>query len=78
MSARKWHKGPPPGIGWYNASRVRDEEIWRWRGNGWWSAPVDSNEPAKNAAKRAKLRDHFGDIEWTTYWPKGARVERPK
>ncbi len=81
MAERKWNSGPPPHVGWWNASRVEDNSIWRWWDGRRWSSHVHDNATAAFAAHKAtdKLRPSAGKgIWWTTYWPAGARVERSK
>jgi hypothetical protein len=77
--ARKWHKGPPPHAGWWNASAYQDDEIWRfWDGVTW---SIDTYEwstaqSAADAARRSTVVINNNEIEWTYYWPKNARVPR--
>jgi hypothetical protein len=49
MTKQIWHKGPPPHVGWWNASLFRESGIWRWwnaslfRESGiwrWWNASL--------------------------------------
>ncbi len=75
----KWHKGPPPYIGWWNASSGRCSTHWRWWDGKQWSVIVFSKEPAHLAAAIsaypcAKSQAPF--IEWTDYYPANARVPR--
>lgn len=79
MSIRKWHKGPPPFPGWWNASNFRDTRIWRWwDGERWGQGVRDDESPtvARALALRAAPFSNLLDIEWTHYWPKNARVKR--
>jgi hypothetical protein len=76
-----WRKGKPKERGWFNASRTRTEESWRWFDGRRWSAvvyptqdPSDLNEYVK--AKAYPDRAH--PIEYRTFWPKNARVSRSK
>lgn len=73
---RKWHKGPPPHIGWWNASVNRDGGIWRWWTGRRWSLPASSRCSAKEAAGEARLPATASGIQWTDYWPEDARVPR--
>ena len=76
MTTRTWHKGPPPHIGWWNASIAYDLTAWRWWDGKNWSQvsyPKDSEFSAGISAQ-IKLADDF--IEWTNYYPKNARVPR--
>lgn len=33
----KWHKGPPPSVGWWQASAFRDPSMLRWWNGSYWS-----------------------------------------
>ena len=77
MTTRKWHKGSPPHIGWWNASNSRFVKIWRWWDGKCWSNPTDDGDKPKSAAKTAKTKAPLGSyIEWTNYYPENARVPR--
>lgn len=76
MTKRTWHKGPPPSVGWYNASVQSASDVWRWWNGKHWSeyvVPSCSKEFAGLYAMRL-ASDRQGEIQWTTYWPKNARV----
>lgn len=80
MSKRKWLSGMPPSIGWWNASIEKDDLVWRWWSGEYWS---DYAEPCHSARAAATFASHAcfvdsDEIKYTTYWPKGARVARPK
>jgi hypothetical protein len=72
MKERNWKSGPPPHIGWWNASMAKNPYTWRWwDGTGWRASNVDPNGP------RASLyMEAAGAMEWTDYYPEGARVPR--
>ena len=74
---RTWHKGPPPHIGWWNASQNRSEIVWRWWNGVEWSWGASCNVSAKTAASWAGLGTSadYG-VEWSDYYPEGARVPR--
>ena len=77
MSARTWHKGPPPFPGWWNASLQKADDIWRWWNGRYWSVSITWCHPSTSVgtlARRKDLNQHI--IEWTDYWPKNARVPR--
>jgi hypothetical protein len=77
----KWHKGPPPHIGWWNASVSKYCKTgWRWWNGVYWSAASFPHNTIKEVAENAKIGIHHGNehIKWTTYWPKNARVPRVK
>lgn len=77
MSERIWHKGPPPHVGWWNASINREPNRWRWWDGKKWSVSVTSRYKVKSAAYWAGVQSIFdGDVEWTDYWPENARVAR--
>lgn len=78
MSERTWHSGPPPHIGWWNASNRQDPTAWRWWDGSCWSLacrPDVSIEGVKFLSKR-KARLHDPTIQWTDYYPENARVPR--
>ncbi len=73
-----WHKGPPPHVGWWNASVGRRLHVWRWWDGKRWSLPafphhdaVDANQKAQNKPDSTKV-----DIPWNFRWPLGAAVPR--
>lgn len=70
---KKWHKGPPPSVGWWPASTQRDPAILRWWNGSLWSGPVHDSNSAEEAGALGKLRDLYqSDIEWTDRpesWP---------
>ena len=71
-----WRSGPPPHIGWFNASNFRAESIWRWWNGYYWSVPVDHEQPSHVAGKGARIKTLCDFLEWRTYYPKNARVPR--
>lgn len=79
MKKRTWHSGPPPHVGWWNASRCRQLTSWRWWNGMNWSEAAFSVDNRRHAAiyARFKVFDQK-DIEWTYYYPKNARVPRIK
>ena len=77
MSERVWNKGAPPHAGWWNASRLRATDAWRWWNGSEWSIQANQGHSAVEAADRAELRVSDQDsVEWTNYYPKNARVPR--
>lgn len=77
MTARIWHKGPPPHVGWWNASANRYHNVWRWWNGKRWSVGVRDHETPERAALFARKKvDVLAYIEWSDYWPEGARVPR--
>ena len=75
---RIWKNGPPPHIGWWNASSVMDDRAWRWWNGEYWSmraCPANSREQVKIPAKtRSRITNEI--MQWTDYWPENARVPR--
>lgn len=76
MAERKWHKGPPPHVGWWNASSCRLNQSWRWWDGTCWSVCADPYQSAESAAEDARVVCNSALIEWTDYYPEGARVPR--
>lgn len=81
MKKLKWHKGPPPHVGWWNASWSGASDIWRWWNGHDWSDSVTSNRDVTYAARRAQTLvapafASIADIRWTYRWPKNGRVPR--
>lgn len=80
MSQKKWHKGPPPSVGWWPASMWRDAACLRWwDGHNWGKACYalqDKNVAANKAHMREKIIGEFA-IEWQNRpksWPKRSRT----
>jgi hypothetical protein len=70
MKKRKWHKGPPPSIGWWPASIDRDPESIRWWNGKYWSYPSYPDYPDFLAASRAAMQASAKEewIQWTDRW----------
>ena len=69
MKKRKWHKGPPPSIGWWPASMDKNPEVIRWWDGTHWSAAVFPEFPASKAAYWAKVKVGAPVwLEWTDRW----------
>lgn len=78
---RVWNNGPPPHIGWWNASSDTGNapETFSWWNGFRWSLGTQPDKDAKDAAIRAKeLRDPEDErlVRWTDYYPENARVPR--
>ena len=79
-AGRKWHSGPPPHVGWWNASHYDGHNrnmSWRWWNGEYWSRlafPFDSMVSIGISSGAAD--QHQNKIEWTDYWPENARVPR--
>lgn len=77
MNNHEWHSGPPPHVGWWQASIKKRHLSWRWWNGEFWSVSVQPTDSPKEAATSAKVRSINSDrIEWTDYWPENARVPR--
>lgn len=76
---RKWKSGPPPHIGWWNASVGQASYAWRWWDGKCWSVAAFTSDGPRLAARAAGFKAKpclQKRIEWTDYWPENARVER--
>jgi hypothetical protein len=72
-----WHKGPPPSIGWWPASRRRNPDTLRWWNGVEWSLPAESIWTVSLAAEAAKIKTDMTDIEWTdrpASWPERSKT----
>ena len=76
----KWHKGPPPHVGWWLASVNCLDHIWRWWDGVAWSHSLEDSETniysVKFWAERHALSKTQDLIYWSDYYPKKARVPR--
>lgn len=73
----EWRSGPPPHVGWWNASAGRSKVMWRWWDGKRWSRAAADFRSSKTAARRAEEPTLYtGAIEWRHYYPEGARVPR--
>ena len=76
---REWHSGPPPHVGWWNASQTKHNESWRWWNGSSWSMDVHQNDGSAWAGGHAmwvETAEINAIIKWTDYWPENARVPR--
>lgn len=71
----KWHSGPPPFVGWWLCRGIGGR-CWRWWDGRDWSSPAYPTDGADYAALAAKHKAMTEDVQWTHYWPAGARVPR--
>lgn len=75
-NVRKWQEGPPPAIGWWNASVSKSLSTWRWWDGREWSRPVCQENPIKHvlrmAAQKRSYASSLSPIFWTDYWPENA------
>lgn len=72
-----WHKGPPPHVGWWEASRFSERGIWRWWDGFCWSLGANEFDSAEFAGTLATCKDRTcADVVWTNRYPANARVPR--
>lgn len=76
LKIRLWHSGPPPHVGWWQASSGRSTRTWRWWNGECWSIVAFPDEDLDSVAWCAATPTQSLNMEWTTYWPEGARVPR--
>ena len=70
----KWHSGPPPSIGWYQASVSQDPEALRWWSHqGVWSKVCRIGDPPARLNLLASIPAfNCEEIEWLerpASWP---------
>ena len=75
---KKWHKGPPPSVGWWPASYMRNERMLRWWDGQAWSRAANQAWGAKQAAREALQPSPYqADIKWTdrpASWPERSKT----
>jgi hypothetical protein len=49
----KWHRGPPPSIGWWPASVRKNVGIFRWWNGRIWSSPTGADFTTAEALAQA-------------------------
>jgi hypothetical protein len=66
----KWHKGPPPAIGWWPASITQDMHCLRWWDGKAWSRVAYSHETKAVAKRSASIKSIYEphEIEWADRW----------
>lgn len=65
----KWHKGPPPSIGWWPASCAKNINSIRWWDGKRWSLNADPSMTKAQAAHFAEFKDFLDEnIRWTKRW----------
>lgn len=75
--ALRWFSGPPPHIGWWEASVANSPDVWRWWNGEAWSWPVNAHHKLSVIGRIASMREPIWlEIEWTERWPENARVPR--
>jgi len=76
----RWHKGPPPSLGWWPTKHYhnRDSATYRWWDGEVWSWPTFMHESADKAARWAAKKETLHvDIEWTDRpknWPERSKT----
>ena len=76
----RWHKGPPPSIGWWPTKHYhnRDSATYRWWDGECWSWAAFAHESAEKAARWAAKKETLHvDIEWTDRpknWPERSKT----
>lgn len=76
---RVWKRGPPPYIGWWLASSVRSDRIWRWWDGSTWSQACLEGMTVAQIAEYSALKvteSAMVNMEYCDDWPEDARVER--
>ena len=72
-----WLDGPPPHVGWWNASLNREADNWRWWDGNVWSFPVRPTSSISLVMEAARVPSLFQPgMQWTHYYPTDARVPR--
>lgn len=71
-----WHKGPPPHVGWWQASNFEYSGAWRWWDGEAWSCAVNYKATRAHVVRNANVRSDATDIKWTDHYPANARVPR--
>ncbi len=56
-----WAEGPPPCVGWWNASVVRDPDCRRWWDGKCWSRAVWNIESEESAERAKRVPFSVGD-----------------
>lgn len=65
MSELTWNSGPPPSIGWWQASWSKNPKVLRWWDGKEWSVAVPEERTSKEAAELALVKSvFFSNIEW--------------
>jgi hypothetical protein len=76
---REWHSGPPPHVGWWNASMNESPNTWRWWNGTAWSTAcfqgIEINEIGRIALEPGDTYEQEC-VQWSDYWPENARVPR--
>lgn len=68
MRNNKWHKGPPPSLGWWPASINECFGIYRWWNGMYWSWAATSQASSIDAGKIALFKEVISDIGGVVKW----------
>ena len=78
MNAPKWHKGPPPSVGWWPASAQRAQDVYRWWDGAGWSASCAQGASADTVFVLSRMRAPKRPlIEWIdrpAWWPERSKT----
>jgi hypothetical protein len=78
VSDGKWHKGPPPSVGWWPASANRIESLICFWDGAQWSAACSPSMTAEYAAHRAATKHpHSKYVAWRhrpDNWPEWSKT----
>ena len=78
MTEPKWHKGPPPSVGWWPASMNRVSSVYRWWDGAGWSLACMQHASADTVL--AISQTHASKrplIEWAdrpAWWPERSKT----
>lgn len=80
-----WHEGPPPHIGWWNASVhiggdkcdpfIGAPDCWRWWDGHTWGQPYQPGQTVYRYEHTA-WNERVAEIRWNTSYPENALVPR--
>lgn len=76
--------GEPPGVGWFYTRFIAGDGHqtcdWRWWDGKFWSLGVNKTAAPQEAETCASIRTAIDNtrIQYSMYWPIGARVARPR
>lgn len=74
---RVWHSGPPPFVGWWNASWLKAKRTWRWWDGACWSVGIVDNADSEKVRFQSQMPTAYNcNIVWNDYWPEDAVCPR--
>lgn len=79
MKDDEWHSGPPPSVGWWPASALQDDGVYRWWNGECWSKLAEECDSSRQAGIWAAQRSNFRncDIYWKRRpdnWPERSKT----